>query len=213
MTRVGATPTWTLSNHDVDREVTRYSGGEAGLARARAMLLVELALPGAVFLYNGSELGLPSAALPDEALQDPVWERSGHTERGRDAVRVPIPWEGDEPPFGFSPEGTTTWLPIPAEWSSSTVETQLEDMSSMLSFYRTALELRAQRPEFRGDAIDWYGSPDGAFAFRRRGGGLICVLNTSSEAVTLPPGTLLLASAPLADGMLPPDCAAWLIAS
>jgi len=89
----GATPTWTLANHDVDREPTRYGGGPIGLARARAMALVMLALPGAVFLYNGEELGLPNVDLPDEALRDPVWERSGHTRRGRDASRVPMPWE------------------------------------------------------------------------------------------------------------------------
>ena len=82
--------------------VTRYGGGAVGLARARAMALVELALPGAVYLYNGEELGLPDVDLPDEALQDPVWERSGHTERGRDGCRVPMPWEGDAPPFGFT---------------------------------------------------------------------------------------------------------------
>ncbi|MGV7778828.1 alpha-amylase family glycosyl hydrolase, partial [Mycobacterium kansasii] len=90
---VGATPTWTLSNHDVEREVTRYGDGQIGQWRARAMALVMLALPGTVFIYNGSELGLPNVELPDEALQDPVWERSGHTERGRDGCRVPIPWE------------------------------------------------------------------------------------------------------------------------
>ena len=83
---VDAIPTWTLANHDVDREPTRYGGGPIGLARARAMALVMLALPGAVFIYNGEELGLPNVDLPDEALRDPVWERSGHTRRGRDAV-------------------------------------------------------------------------------------------------------------------------------
>ena len=51
-----------------------------------------LALPGAVFIYNGEELGLPNVDLPDEALQDPVWERSGHARRGRDGCRVPMPW-------------------------------------------------------------------------------------------------------------------------
>lgn len=61
------------------------------------MILVELALPGASFIYNGAELGLPNVDLPDEALQDPVWERSGHAERGRDGCRVPLPWEGSEP--------------------------------------------------------------------------------------------------------------------
>ena len=35
----GASPTWTLSNHDVEREVSRYGGGARGLARARAMAM------------------------------------------------------------------------------------------------------------------------------------------------------------------------------
>ncbi|QBJ95078.1 glycoside hydrolase family 13 protein [Rhodococcus sp. ABRD24] len=207
--RVGGTPTWTLSNHDIDREVTRYGSGVRGLARARAMALVELALPGASFIYNGAELGLPNAELPDEVLQDPVWERSGHTERGRDGCRVPVPWEGDRPPFGFSTT-PATWLPIPPEWAALTVETQLEDVSSTLSLYRAALELRSTRPEFSGAEIDWYGSPPGCFAFRRRGG-LICALNATDEPIRLPPGTVLLTSAPLLGGLLPPDSAAWLV--
>ncbi len=77
------------------------------------MALVELALPGAVYLYNGEELGLPDVDLPDDALQDPVWERSGRTERGRDGCRVPIPWEGGPPGFGFTTG--TPWLPMPPE--------------------------------------------------------------------------------------------------
>src|SRR6202008_3388493 len=88
----GGGATSTPANHDVDREPTRYGGGPAGVARARAMAQVMLALPGAVFIYNGEELGLPNVDLPDEALRDPVWFRSGGQERGRDAVRVPMPW-------------------------------------------------------------------------------------------------------------------------
>ncbi|MFV9456435.1 glycoside hydrolase family 13 protein [Rhodococcus sp. NM-2] len=206
--QVGGTPTWTLSNHDVEREVTRYGGGEIGTARARAMILVELALPGAAFLYNGAELGLPNVDLPDSALQDPVWERSGHTERGRDGCRVPVPWEGTEPPFGFSTG--EPWLPMPPEWADLTVEAQLEDVTSTLSLYRAALELRSLRPEFSGPGVDWYGSPAGCFAFRRRGG-LICALNATDAPISLPPGEVLLSSAPLVEGQLPPNAAAWLI--
>lgn len=256
---VGGTPTWTLSNHDVDREVTRYglasaipdsetphsetpdgetpdsdtSDSEApeaetpeaetpeaepaphadielGTARARAMALVEFALPGSIFIYNGAELGLPNADLPDDALQDPVWERSGHTERGRDASRVPLPWEGSEPPFGFS-TNPQTWLPIPESWAEFTVEAELEDMNSTLSLYRTAIELRYEREEFAGDDIEWYGAPAGCLAFRRSEGHLVCALNTTSEPVGLPPGELILTSAPLVDGMLAPNAAAWLV--
>ncbi|WP_307851944.1 glycoside hydrolase family 13 protein [Williamsia sp. CHRR-6] len=209
---VGGNPTWTLSNHDIEREVTRYGNGDQsrGLARARAMILVELALPGTVFLYNGSELGLPNVDLPDEALQDPVWERSGHTERGRDGCRVPLPWEGTEPPFGFS-TAAETWLPMPAQWSELTAERQLEDVDSTLSLYRMAIELRKTRPEFRGTDIQWYGAPAGCLAFRRALGRLTCAVNTTDEPVGLPEGEVLLASAPLIDGMLAADAAAWLV--
>ncbi len=204
-----APPTWTLSNHDVWREVSRYGGGMLGRQGARAMALVELALPGVVYVYNGAELGLPNVELPDWVLQDPVWERSGHTDRGRDNCRVPLPWEGHLPPFGFSP-GTTTWLPMPREWGALTVERQLEDADSTLSLYREALELRRTHPAFAGGTLEWYGAPEGCFAFRRKGGGLVCALNTSDEAVPLPPGEVLLTSGPLDEDYLPPNTAAWL---
>jgi alpha-glucosidase len=213
---VGATPTWTLSNHDVPRPVTRYGGGAVGLARARAMALVQLALPGVVYLYNGEELGLPDVDLPDEALQDPVWERSGHTERGRDGCRVPVPWEDGPPGFGFTTG--TPWLPMPAEWSALTTAAQLGDAGSTLSLHRRALELRRGHPGLRGGAnarsavaaVEWFGAPPGCLAFRRSGSTLVCALNTSDSAVPLPPGDVLLASGPLAAGLLPPDTAAWL---
>ncbi|MEO3760354.1 glycoside hydrolase family 13 protein [Mycobacterium sp. B14F4] len=205
----GATPTWTLSNHDVDREVTRYGGGELGLARARAMLLVMLALPGAVFVYNGEELGLPNVELRDEVLQDPVWERSGHTERGRDGCRVPMPWSGDAPPFGFS-DNPDTWLPIPPEWAALTVERQLDDPASTLTFFRRAIELRSSRAEFDGATFEWLDSPAGALMFHRSGG-LVCVLNAGSQPIPLPEGEVLFASGPLVDGAIPPDTAAWLV--
>jgi alpha-glucosidase len=204
-----AVPTWTLANHDVDREPTRYGDGPAGLARARAMALVMLALPGAVFIYNGEELGLPNVELPDSALRDPVWERSGHTRRGRDASRVPMPWQGDAPPFGFS-SVADTWLPLPPQWAELTVEKQLDDPDSTLSFFRHAFELRRSRAEFRGLAVEWLDSPSESLAFRNSGG-LVCVLNAGRHATPLPAGEVLLASGPLADGQLPPNTAAWLV--
>ena len=200
----GATPTWTLSNHDVEREVTRYGGGERGLTRARAMALMMLALPGAVFIYNGEELGLPNVELPDEVLQDPVWFRSGGRERGRDGCRVPMPWAGDEPPFGFS-DNPDTWLPMPPPWAALTVERQLRDPSSTLNFFRRALDLRRG---FTGTELQWVDAPMGALIFRV--GELVCALNVDADPVALPEGELLLASGPLADGRLPPDTAAWL---
>jgi alpha-glucosidase len=206
---VDAVPTWTLANHDVDREPTRYGGGTAGLARARAMALVMLALPGAVFVYNGEELGLPNVELPDEALRDPVWERSGHTRRGRDAARVPVPWDGDTPPFGFS-STADTWLPLPAQWAGLTVQKQLADPDSTLSLFRRAIDLRHTRTEFRGTNLEWLDSPAGTLVFRLDSG-LVCALNAGGRAVGLPAGEPLLTSGPLTQNKLPPDTAAWLV--
>ncbi|GAA2777973.1 glycoside hydrolase family 13 protein [Mycolicibacterium pallens] len=202
-----ASPTWTLSNHDVEREVSRYGDGVAGLARARAMAMVMLALPGAVFLYNGEELGLPNVELPDEVLQDPVWERSGHTERGRDGCRVPMPWSGDAPPFGFS-SNPGTWLPMPPEWSALTVERQLADPDSTLTFFRTILQLRHSTFHFAEFDVEWLHLRDDALAFSS--GGVLCVLNAGRTALALPAGDVLAASAPLLGGKLPPDSAAWI---
>ena len=137
---VGAPATWTLSNHDETRHLTRYgrdytgvplpppwpfppSDRALGTRRARAVLLLLLGLPGSVYLYQGEELGLWEVEdLADEHIADPVWESSRHTIRGRDGCRVPIPWSGTEPPFGFS-EGTP-WLPQPAEWRDYTAEAE-----------------------------------------------------------------------------------------
>jgi alpha-glucosidase len=174
------------------------------------MVLLMLALPGTVFIYNGEELGLPDVLdLPEEVLQDPTWERSGHTERGRDKCRVPLPWSGESPPFGFS-SSADTWLPMPADWAALTVERQESDPNSTLAFFRKALQLRRGRAEFEGVGIEWPTAPTDAVVFRRHGG-LLCVLNAGTEPIALPAGELVLASAPLIDGQLPPDGAAWLV--
>ncbi|MQA25984.1 MAG: DUF3459 domain-containing protein [Micromonosporaceae bacterium] len=214
---VEAPTTWVLSNHDVIRHVTRYGGGATGLRRARAALLLTLALPGSAYLYQGEELGLPEVAdLPESVLQDPVWARSGHTERGRDGCRVPIPWSGPEPPYGFGPGGS--WLPMPTSWRSLTVEAQRDDPDSMLSLYRAVLRARRAHDALGDGGMRWLPSPDDALVFAREPG-FVCAVNLSGAPVDLPDyGDLLCASDPIwRDGggnlpggsVLPPDAAAW----
>jgi alpha-glucosidase len=224
---VGAPPTWVLSNHDVIRHVTRYGRAETGnqdarrrygqsvdlelgTRRARAAALLMLALPGGAYLYQGEELGLPEVEdIPEHLLQDPTWERSEHTVRGRDGCRVPLPWSGDRPPFGFG-DGTP-WLPQPEEWKSLTVEAQRGDATSMLEFYRAALRLRREQPALGDGGLTWDGdAPDGVLSFAREPG-FRCVVNLSAGTVPLPEHReVLLASVPVTDG-LPPDAAAWLL--
>ena len=231
LSAVGAPATWVLSNHDVVRHVSRYAREqtgpgsslmqvlgrpadlELGRQRARAAVLLTLGLPGGAYVYQGEELGLEEVEdLPDEALEDPTWERSGHTDRGRDGCRVPVPWSGDAPPYGFSPAGATAppWLPQPAGWGPLSVEAQTGDETSMLELYRAALRLRRATPALGDGELTWLDQPDGVLGFTR-GADLVCLVNVTGEPVALPAGhDVLLASGPLVDGRLPAATSVWL---
>jgi alpha-glucosidase len=208
MADVGAPTTWVLSNHDVVRHTTRYGGGAIGRARGRAAALLQLALPGAAYLYNGDELGLENVELPDEALQDPSWLRSGKTVRGRDGERIPMPWSGTSAPYGFT-SGDTTWLPMPDDWASVTVEAEQGDPNSTLTLYQIALALRHRLPELTAKNYAWAPAADGCIAVRR-GEHFLLVTNLGESGTPLPAGEVLLASGPLAPGTLPENTSVWL---
>jgi alpha-glucosidase len=216
---VGAPSTWVLSNHDMKRHVTRYGGGAVGLARARAAALLMMALPGSAYMYQGEELGLPEVLdIPVEFLVDPQGIQSGDPSKGRDGCRVPLPWSGGGPTYGFGPEGSAaSWLPAPSSWGALSVEAESGDPGSMLELYRSALALRRELPELGAEtddtALAWLPSPADVLMFQR-GDGFVCTVNTGSSPVALPvPGRLLLASASVevaADRVnLPADSAAW----
>ena len=222
---IGVPPTWVTSSHDETRLRSRYGRqttasahfadgqGETvdlalGLRRVRASALLTFALPGTAYLYQGEELALPEVQdLPDAVIQDPVFARTNGETRGRDGCRVPIPWSGDAPPYGFSPEGATTWLPQPAGWGDLTVAAEEADPGSMLRLVRDALTLRRSLP---GDDFRWAGEREGVLEFDR-GDGFTCVVNISGSSVPIDAARpVLLASADPVAGMLPNDAAVWL---
>ena len=210
MSSVGAPPTWVLSNHDIVRHVTRFGGGAPGRHRARAAVLLLLALPGPVFLYQGEELGLPEADVPPDAQRDPIVRQTAGARPGRDGCRVPLPWSGSVAPYGFSPPGTTTWLPQPDDWAPLTAEAQTGDDGSVLELYRRALAMRRATPDLRTAPLEWVeGAPQGLLAWRR--GALTCAVNMGDEPACRPAGDVLLASGADATGAtLPPGTAVWL---
>jgi alpha-glucosidase len=210
---VGAPPTWVLSNHDVVRHLTRLAEGDPdrGLPRARAAVLLMLALPGGAYLYQGEELGLPEVLdLPPSARQDPTFAQTGGERPGRDGCRVPMPWSGQSPPFGFGPGGS--WLPQPASWHQLTVERQHDDPRSMLALYRSALRLRRALSALGDGTMTWLNA-NGILAFRRDPA-FACAVNLGDKPVPLPvslrTGTVLLASGDLDGTNLPPDTAVWI---
>ncbi|MDO3684064.1 glycoside hydrolase family 13 protein [Micromonospora sp. C28ISP2-4] len=222
---VGAPTTWVLSNHDVVRHASRLglgtAGGRAngvgvddpqpdaalGLRRARAASLLMLALPGSAYLYQGEELGLPEhTTLPDEARQDPTWARSGHTERGRDGCRVPIPWEADAPSYGFGPTDAS-WLPQPSTWAEYALDRQRGVPGSTYELYRTALRLRREHALARGP-LRFLTSGDEVLTFTN--GDLTVLTNFGAAPAPLPAGAeVLVSSAPLDGDAVPTDVTVW----
>ncbi len=206
----GQIAAWTLNNHDVQRSVTRYGRADAatrdelaagsisntkapvdlvvGTRRARAAFLLEMALPGSVYLYAGEELGLPEwLDMPDAARQDPVFIGTNGREYGRDGCRVPLPWTADGAGSnGFSPSTCTaaSWLPQPAGWGSYASEVQERDPASMLALYRAAGAFRKSSTDIRSEEFAWIDSGhDDLLVFKR--GTLVVAFNATGEALTL----------------------------
>ncbi len=217
---VDAPATWVLSNHDVTRPVTRYGRAdssfafeskragtptdlERGARRARAAALLAMALPGSMYVYQGEELGLPEVEdIPSDRKQDPMWRRSGGVDPGRDGCRIPIPWSGDHPPYGFSADGAQTWLDQPDGWAALTVAAESKDPASMLSLYRAGLRLRHEAPWGMG-AFGWLPSGDEVIAFMR-GEDFACFVNFGLKPLALPAGAeVLIASNDLEGGAVP----------
>ncbi|UYG15926.1 glycoside hydrolase family 13 protein [Brachybacterium huguangmaarense] len=227
----GSSSTWVLSNHDVVRHATRYGlpqgtpgcsqegkewlrthgaspvlDRELGVRRARAATLLLLALPGSTYLYQGEELGLHEVPdLPEDARQDPTYLRTGGADPGRDGCRVPLPWTASGPAFGFSDGGAH--LPQPSWFGASSVESQEGDDDSTLALYRRALSTR--RNVRAGEDLRWRAARDEVLHIERAGG-WHC-LTTFEATAELPPGRVLLSSAPLAheERMVPPNTTVW----
>jgi alpha-glucosidase len=231
---VGAPTTWVLSNHDVVRHASRLGlpeihgringiraedpqpDAELGLRRARAATTMMLGLPGAAYLYQGEELGLPDATkLPAEVRQDPAFLRTNGAETGRDGCRIPFPWSGSGPSLGFGPT-EATWLPQPAVYRDLAVDRQEGVPGSTLELYRRLLELRRGYALGSG-ALQWleaFADAPHVVAYRSKGSDredVSVLVNLGAAPVALPAGArVLVASGELAaDGSVPTETAVW----
>ncbi|WP_287930984.1 alpha-amylase family glycosyl hydrolase [Arthrobacter sp.] len=228
----GSSTTWVFSNHDVVRHATRYGlparngdvakqgsqwllgGGpaseldaELGLRRARAATLLELALPGSAYLYQGEELGLQEVAhIPAAERQDPAFFRNPGVDMGRDGCRVPLPWTRTGPSYGFGAGGSH--LPQPGWFTGYSVEAEDGVAGSTLSLYRAALALRSRLQA--AESLEWMETGRADVLAFRRPNGWTSVTNFGTEAFTLPAGEVLVSSTALEAGSLPGAATAWL---
>ena len=224
---VGAPSTWVLNNHDVIRHASRFGGdygratasdgigpsnpqpnNELGLQRARAATMFMLGLPGASYIYQGEELGLPEhTTISPEHRQDPTFFRTSGQRVGRDGCRVPLPWEKGNASNGFSESGLA-WLPQPGSYADLSLDQQESDSSSTLNLYRQMLKLRKNHKLGEG-SFNWLSQGE---VLSYQNGSVAVIHNFSAEPIALPAGELLLSSLPLnAQGQLNPNDSAWVL--
>lgn len=140
-------PSWTFSNHDAPRAVSRWAEGRDPRALAGMMMLLLMCLRGNVFIYYGEELGLPQGEVPFDRLVDPEAIANWPQTLGRDGARTPMPWSATAPFAGFS--AAEPWLPIDVRHPPLAVDAQEADPGSMLHLTRRLVALRRAHPALR----------------------------------------------------------------
>jgi alpha-glucosidase len=189
-----AWPTWVLSNHDNPRHRTRYDraaarrGEPAGTrhqrseARARAAAVLLLTLRGSPFLFQGEEIGLLDAEIPEARRVDPG---------GRDGCRAPLPWDATVDHGWPTTGGASPWLPFPPDAATRNYGTQRRDRSSILHLYRRLIQHRRRSPALALGTFDPVELPEGILGYRREraGDAEVVVVNFTDRSIELPVDT------------------------
>lgn len=119
-----------LSSHDQPRHL---KGSGDMVAQAQVFAALMAFLPGPWLIYQGEDLGLPQPDLAKHEVTDPLDLMFWPDHPGREAARVPVPWNERGPGFGFTTGDP--WLPM--RWSvSHTAQTRVRET------YRELLEAR-----------------------------------------------------------------------
>ena len=180
-------PCWALTNHDVQRHVTRWNLTPAA---ERCYITLLMCLRGTPCLYQGEELGLPEANIEFEDLQDPYGKEFWPEFKGRDGCRTPMVWESSNQYAGFST--ATTWLPVSAEHIPLSVAAQEKDATALLHHYRRAIAFRRQHECLRKGEQSVLSADGNLATFSRSNHGkeIFCAFNLGnpSVAVRLPAG-------------------------
>ena len=175
-----AWPCWSISNHDVQRVLSRWGRPDSPRHLATQLTALVCSLRGAVCIYQGEELGLREADVPFESLRDPYGIAFWPSFKGRDGCRTPMPWRQTER-GGFST--STPWLPLPAEHVALAVEAQEQDPASTLHAFRRLMRWRRQQPALLWGDISFLLATDAVLAFTRQLGSerLLVAFNLSAQ--------------------------------
>jgi len=175
-----AWPCWSISNHDVQRVLSRWGRPDSPPHLATQLTALVCSLRGAVCIYQGEELGLREADVPFESLRDPYGIAFWPKFKGRDGCRTPMPWRKAER-GGFS--SATPWLPLPPEHIALAVEVQEREPASALQAFRRLMRWRRQHPALLWGDIEFLLASEAVLAFTRKSGDerLLVAFNLSAQ--------------------------------
>ena len=162
-----------LSNHDQDRVMSRFGGGDrkstqsptSAWAKARLAAALLLTTPGIPFIYYGEEIGMVGVK-PDED------------------IRTPMQWTADAT-AGFT-QAAKPWRAVNPDAAGKNVTAEAADPGSLLSLYKKLIRLRHEHKALRtGEMTMLDASNPAVWAFVRKDGDTVIavVANLSDKEV------------------------------
>ncbi len=198
-------PSWAFSNHDARRVASRWLADLEHGQRVRLIALVQMALRGNVFIYQGEELGLTQVEIPFEKLKDPEGINNWPHTMGRDGARTPMPWQGGAAFAGFSSH--EPWLPLGEDHRTLAVDVQDDDPGSVLNYFRRLVAVRRNLPALRYGDLRFLEAPDEVLAFVRSEDSerVVCVFNLGGGFAEWGPGKVSIIASAGVDEFDPAD--------
>lgn len=215
---IDGTDAWTtafMENHDQARSISRFGNDlpEWRVRCGKMLAILNTALSGTLFIYQGQELGMINLPLsvPMEDYKDlesndyyaMVAERSGNDPEklaeahrvlqhlARDHSRSPMQWNSSSPNGGFSGPEATPWMKLNPYTEVINAEQQTTDSDSVLTFWKRMIRLRKQYRELFVHGIFTLLDVDNehVFTFSKNGGekSIQITCNFSGERRALPP--------------------------
>jgi alpha-glucosidase len=185
----GSDPLLVFDNHDKPRSWDRFGNGSNDARIARQIATLLLTTRGSALLYYGQELGMRTTTPQRrEDVLDPIGITGWPKEKGRDGERTPMQWDASNAQAGFS-TNSHPWLPVPPNYTSVNVQSELADPDSLLNWYRRLITLRRQFPSVHSGPMVLL-APDDAHVIAyartaRVGRALLVALNMSASPQTI----------------------------
>jgi glycosidase len=173
-----------IENHDQPPMVSRIGNDtELRYESATDIAAMLYLLKGVPFIYQGQEIGMPSAHYDSIDVFDDI-ESWGHYREmckemspaealekvnfgSRDNARHPMAWNGSKN-NGFTDENADPWLIVHSRADEVNVENDLASDRSVYRFYQALLKLRRENDAFKDGDFEVISKPeDDCFIYTR----------------------------------------------